>query len=266
MNEIQEILTKSVLKLLDNSVKENKIKSLEKKHDVKLHFIPYRYRVFGGLLQSMNIQFGNFLEKVITEVLSRNPDLEIIEKYSGKKSNKFELTAKSDSLIDAYISGCQAHNYSAKELEQMYLSLLKQIAQNESNSELEVNTFNHDVDILFRNKKTQVVNYVEVKYNDDHDTDKFVGINRKLLKTYAYLQRELGKDTHLTPILFYFNNKRMKGNIYIPEDVCIFRGERFFKTYTDIKYEDLDYYMKNISESPEVIKIFDELYQKIVKS
>ncbi|MCM1545918.1 MAG: TdeIII family type II restriction endonuclease [Clostridiales bacterium] len=266
MNEVQEILTQSVKKLLDNTVKENKIQSLKKKHNIKLHFIPYRYRVFGGLLQSMNIQFGNFLEKVIAEVLSRNPDVEIIEQYSGKKSNKFELSLKSDRLIDTYISDCQTHNYDAEMLKSRYTALLAAIKKNESESGLEVSTFNHDVDILFRDKRTQTVSYVEVKYNDDHDTDKFVGINRKLLKTYAYLQRELGQDVDLRPILFYFNNKRMKGNIYIPEDWCIFRGERFFKTFTDIKYEDLDFYMKNISESSEVIKIFDNLYQRVVKS
>ncbi len=81
MNEIQSILTISVKKLLDNSIKDNKIHSLQKKHDLKLHFIPYRYRIFGGLLQSMNIQFGNFLEKVIAEILARNSDLQILEKY-----------------------------------------------------------------------------------------------------------------------------------------------------------------------------------------
>lgn len=265
MNEIQEILTQSVQKLLDNSIKENKIESLKKKHDLKLHFIPYRYRVFGGLLQSMNIQFGNFLEKVITEILSRNENLEIIEKYSGKKSNCFHLSTLSESLIDSYITDCQVNTFSEDDLYERYIALMAAIHKNEANDALPVNTFKHDVDILFRDKRTNTVTYVEVKYNDDHDTGKFVDINRKLLKTYAYLQRELGTDVDLRPLLFYFNNKRMKGNIYLPEKYCVFRGKRFFDTFTNIKYDDLDFYMKNISESPEVIKIFDDLYQKIVK-
>ncbi len=265
MNEIQSILTISVKKLLDNSIKDNKIHSLQKKHDLKLHFIPYRYRIFGGLLQSMNIQFGNFLEKVIAEILARNSDLQILEKYSGKKSNNFKLSYESERLIDEYITMCQANIFTQEVIQQNYYDLLSKIKVNEKNNNSPVNVFKHDVDILFKNIKSEIVYYVEVKYNDDHDTGKFVDINRKLLKTYAYLQRELGEDVQLCPILFYFNNKRMKGNIYLPENICVYRGERFFNTFTYIRYEDLDFYMKNISESPEVIKIFDDLYNKIVK-
>lgn len=67
-----------------------------------------------------------------------------------------------------------------------------------------------------------------------------------------------------TSILFYFNNKKMKGNIYLPESQIIYRGKRFFDSFTNIKYEDMDSYMKNISESPETIQAFNDLYKKIV--
>jgi hypothetical protein len=55
------------------------------------------------------------------------------------------------------------------------------------------NTFKRDIDLLFKNKSDRYY-YLEIKYNDDHDTGKFVGINRKFIKTYAYLVNELKID------------------------------------------------------------------------
>ncbi len=266
MNKIQTILSDSIKDLIKHSSTKQKITALENKHNVKLHFIPYKYRVFGGILQSMNIQFGNFIEKVMDEVISDNPNNEIIRQYSGKKSNSFQLSKKSDALIDAYISSCQVGNFSEEELRKEFSNLISQIKTNEADKNNEFATFKHDVDVLFRDKNTNIHYYVEIKYNDDHDTGKFVDINRKLLKTYAYLQRELGEDIELHPILFYFNNKKMKGNIYLPEKEVIYRGKRFFDCFANVKYEDMDTYMKTISESPETIQSFNDLYEKIVKS
>mgnify|MGYP000715850792 FL=1 len=147
---------------------------------------------------------------------------------------------------------------------QNFNNLISNINKNESDPSNKIAYFKHDVDILFRDKSTDIYYYVEIKYNHDHDMGKFVDINRKLLKTYAYLQRELGNDKILKPILFYFNNKKMKGNIYLPESQIIYRGKRFFDSFTNIKYEDMDSYMKNISESPETIQAFNDLYKKIV--
>ena len=69
----------------------------------------------------------------------------------------------------------------------------------------------HDVDILFKNLKSNTYYYVEVKYNDDHDTGKFVDINRKFLKTYAY---NLTGAYNLTLIVIR-NNFRTDNLIYI---------------------------------------------------
>jgi hypothetical protein len=266
MADIQKVFIDAIQALIDRSLKDSKINGLKKKHDVKTHFIPYRYRVFNGLLQSMNIQFGNFIEKATGEILSQNSALEIIPKYSGKKNNKFKLSRESEALIDEYITDCQIKNYGEKELEAAYDALTRQILANEQDDELQIVEFKHDIDVLFREKDSGIYYYVEIKYNDDHDTGKFVDINRKLLKTYAYLVREFGKDTVVKPILFYFTNKKMKGNIYVPENGVIYRGKGFFDRFTNVKYEDVDRYMKNISEDEKTKKIFDELYIKIVKN
>ena len=265
MNKIETILTDSIKSLIQHSSSPSKIKTLEKKHIVKLHFIPYKYRILGGILQSMNIQFGNFIEKVMDEVISDNEQNEVIRKYSGNKNNYFALSKISDALIDSYITNCQIENYNENELLNHYNQLINSIKLNEHSAN-EVAYFKHDVDILFKNKLTQIYYYVEIKYNDDHDTGKFIDINRKLLKTYAYLQKELGEEKILKPILFYFNNKKMKGNIYLPENQVIYRGKRFFDTFTNISYDDMDKYIKNISESDETIQAFHNLYHKIINS
>lgn len=59
-NEISDLINQAVSNILINSSSENKLKNLIKKHELKIHFIPRNYRIFGGILQSMNIQFGNF--------------------------------------------------------------------------------------------------------------------------------------------------------------------------------------------------------------
>ena len=109
--------------------------------------------------------------------------------------------------------------------------------------------------------------YLEVKYNDDHDTGKFVNINKKFITTYGAIATELKnknfKET-VIPILFYFTNKKMKGNNYIPEKTNIRRGKRFFDEFLSIKYDDLEKCLSNISENKKNIEIFDELYKKIM--
>ena len=120
----------------------------------------------------------------------------------------------------------------------------------------------------FKDKKNEVYYYVELKYNDDHDTGKFVDINRKFIKTYAGLVKILNiKDKNfLKPILYYLMKKIMKGNIYVPEEKYIYRGDKLFKEFFNTKYEDLDNYLKNISEDKEILDIFDNLYKKVRNS
>lgn len=123
-------------------------------------------------------------------------------------------------------------------------------------------TFKHDIDLLFSDKKDQIY-YVEIKYNDDHDTGKFVDINRKFIKTYAFLTREFKKE--ITPILFYFNNKKMKGNIYLDENLSIYRGERFFKKFLKFDYNELSCKLENFANSKKNINKFNQLYAKIMQ-
>jgi hypothetical protein len=67
----------------------------------------------------------------------------------------------------------------------------------------------------------------------------------------------------LIPILFFFTNKKMKGNIYIPETPNIRRGKNFFEEFLKVKYDEVDKYLLNLSETPETIKAFKDLYEKL---
>lgn len=260
-NKIKQLIKDSVLKLINNTTADSKIKKIIGKHEVKTHFVPIKYRIFGGLLQSLNIQFGNFIEVLLQGIIGEEKQLNIIKEISGKKNVILSLTAETDSLIDRFISDRQNNN--DNKLSEKFEQLLKNIV-NAQQSDKNLITAKHDVDVLFQNK-SGVYYYVELKYNDDHDTGKFVDINRKFLKTYAGLIKMLGvKDTkQLKPILYYLNRKIMKGNIYVPEDTHIYRGEKLFKEFLTMEYDELDKCLKNVSEEKEIVEIFDNLYKKI---
>ncbi|MDR0723918.1 MAG: hypothetical protein LBF23_01895, partial [Endomicrobium sp.] len=209
-DKIKKLINEAVIKIIEHTSSQAKIEHLQDKHNVKIHFIPKRYRIFGGILQSMNIQFGNFIEVLMSLLVENDGRYEVIAKYSGKKSNAFELPFKNEALIDNYITRCQTENV---DIDVEFPKLLKQIVSDASGQTIK---FKHDIDLLFKDKETGKIYYLECKYNDDHDTGKFVDINRKFIKTYAYLAKELNitDSNKLIPILFFFTNKKMKGNIY----------------------------------------------------
>ena len=257
----KELIYRTVDKMIDNSSSSIAINHLEKKHNTKIHFIPKRYRIFGGILQSLNIQFGNFIEELISQFIIEDGRYEIIDKYSGNKNNYFLLSDYNDTLIDNYITKCQTDDNI--DLDKEFNNLLLEIIKHRNDKS---KNFRHDIDLLFMNKKTKVKYYLEIKYNDDHDSDKFVSINRKFIKTYAYLVNkfDITNKNELVPILFYFTNKKMKGNIYVPEKTNIYRGSKFFDKFLNIKYEDLDIFLNEFSESNKNINRFNDLYNIII--
>lgn len=259
---IKKLIKELVIELLNHTINKKKIDFITKKHEVKLHFVPVRYRVFGGLLQSLNIQFGNFIEVLMHKIVESEKNLEIVSHLSGKKNVKLSLTENSDSLIDKFISDRQNNN--DDKLKEKFEKLLKDIIK-EQKIQAPLIEAKHDIDCLFKDKRDGKFYYLEIKYNDDHDTGKFVDINRKFIKTYAGLVKELNIKNidDLKPILYYFNHKVMKGNIYVPENDYISRGGNLFKKFFSIKYEDLDSYLKEVSEDKEIVEIFDNLYKKI---
>ncbi len=263
-DNIKQLIDKSVSEIIIKCASNKKIVKLSKKHDKKIHFIPSKYRILGGLLQSMNIQFGNFIEILMKNLINNEDKYNILEKYSGKKSNDFSLLSVNEKLIDNHITKCQTDN--DINLNDEFCKLQKKIYENNKSQDNNFKKFKHDIDLLFQNKETGKIYYLEIKYNDDHDTGKFVDINRKFIKTYAYLLNEFKLKNHddLIPILFFFNNKKMKGNIYVPENTNIRRGKNFFDEFLSTDYQSVDEYLKQLSESESTVKSFDDLYKKVM--
>lgn len=253
--------------MLAHSTSQDKIQAIAGKHAVKTHFIPVKYRILGGLLQSMNIQFGNFLEKVIANIVALDPDNEIMTEYSGKSFRKFRYASRSFELIDQYLDAIQAHPRLEQDgIQQGYEQLLSSIIETEDTvREEDKRIVAHDIDLLFRRGGRFLV-YAEIKYNDDHDTGKFVDINRKLLKTYVLLINEfrIRNTSNIKPVLLYFNDKLKKINPYLPEHDVIYRGPRFFDEFTSTAYSAIESAFARISESREICHEFDLLTEKIL--
>lgn len=83
-NDLENIIIKAVGNIIENSASDKKIYELKEKHNKKIHFIPKNYRIFGGLLQSMNIQFGNFIQELMALIIS-NCKVSIRSHYRLKK-------------------------------------------------------------------------------------------------------------------------------------------------------------------------------------
>ena len=64
-DQVKEAIRKTVIQMLDGSMSPNNIRRMARKHAEKVHFIPIRYRILGGILQGLNIKFGNFIEQLI---------------------------------------------------------------------------------------------------------------------------------------------------------------------------------------------------------
>ena len=109
-NKIKKLIKESVLRIINNTTADIKVEKITGKHGAKTHFVPIRYRIFGGLLQSLNIQFGNFIEVLIQRIIEEEKQLEIIDEISGKKSVLLPLAEEADFLIDRFISDRQNKN------------------------------------------------------------------------------------------------------------------------------------------------------------
>jgi len=264
-DEIQTIIKNAIFNLIDNTTSKEKFDLISKKHINKIHFIPIKYRILGGLLQSLNIQFGNYIEVLFKLLTENEKHLKLYDDISGFKNILLKYSNETDNVIDNYITACQNPENKDNLLDR-FEDLINTIIINEKNNQASTMIESkHDIDLIFKDLRTDIIYYIEIKYNDDHDTGKFIDINRKFIKTYAGIINKFGiyDKTKLKPILYYFNNKIMKGNIYLPESYYILRGNGLFKSLFTITYEEIDYELKRISNDDEILKLFDDLYNKI---
>ena len=259
--EIKEVIKKTILDLINQSASNRNILDMVRKHEGKVHFIPIKYRILGGILQGLNIKFGNFIEDLLSNFVEIDSNVDALDE-SGKKKRLF-FTHQTDALIDSYITNRQLPN-SPDDCTSQFDELLDQILSIEKKATAEDRQgIVKDIDGLFCTKTGQMV-YTEIKYNDDHDTGKFADINRKFIKTWAglaVLYNITDKD-QLIPIIYYFNSTKRYGPIHTPSR-NIMRGSQLFDKYLETKYCDVDNCLSEISEDPEIVALFDNLYVKI---
>ena len=258
---IKETIQKTIRQILEDSTSQKNIRRMTDKHVKKVHFIPIRYRIIGGILQGLNIKFGNFIEQLMRNIVEIDEGVEVMPD-SGKKIRLF-FTPETDAMIDAYITGRQLPG-SPDDCTPLFDALLEQIIRIEKSAEdRERQGIVKDIDGLFRTKEGLIV-YTELKYNDDHDTGKFADINRKFIKTWAGLAVKLGinRSDELFPVIYYFNPTKRYGPIHTPSR-NIMRGEQLFDRFLQIRYAEVDNYLSEIGDDPDILAIFDKMYQEI---
>ena len=197
-DDIKIYIKNTIVELIKNTSNEKAIKKSIKKHNEKIHFIPIRYRIFNELLQSMNIKFGNFIERLLHIIIENEDNLEVLE-CSGKNNIKLPITQESDNLVDNYITECQNGCFSDMELKANFEKLLNKcitVEKNTKNKEIEIK---HDIDVLFKNKLDNKIYYLEVSYQR---------IN-PLACPYNSPNISRAEDIRLADrsALYYFNNK-----------------------------------------------------------
>lgn len=257
---VQQAVREAIIKIINDTASRKSIARSMRVHESKLHFIPANYRVLGGLLQSLNIKFGNFIEKLFALIAEKDPNVETLS-LSGKRVS-FSMTPETDALVDQYITNRQLPN-SPDKCDELFSALLTRIFRIETTDNNTKQVITKDVDTLFRIPSGQII-YLEIKYNDDHDTGKFVDINRKFIKTYAGLvnQLQITDPDQLKPILYYFNPTKRWGPIYTPSS-NIYRGAQLFDEFFETKFADIDLYLRNLGDDEAIVSIFDQLYQQI---
>jgi len=81
---IEKIITDAITSLVNEASSQSNILKQHNKHIDKIHFIPVQYRIIGGILQSLNIRFGNFLQFLLTSIINIEQNLKMHE-LSGKR-------------------------------------------------------------------------------------------------------------------------------------------------------------------------------------
>lgn len=260
-NQVKEIIHHTILEMLTDSMSAQNIRKIAVKHAEKIHFVPIRYRIIGGILQGLNIKFGNFIEQLLRNIIEIDTGVKAMPD-SGRKIKLF-FTPETDALIDRYITERQLPN-SPDDCSKVFSNLLGRILEVEHTATDEQRQgITKDVDGLFQTDDGLIV-YTELKYNDDHDTGKFVDINRKFIKTWAGLavRYSIQSKNELLPILYYFNAKKRYGPIYTPSS-NIMRGSQLFDRFLHIRYTDVDRYLSEIGDDSEILAIFDKMYNTI---
>jgi hypothetical protein len=249
---LHELIHKSLEKSVWGALNPASIERVRKKNENKTHFIPVGIRVFSGVVQSMNIRYGNFIQVLLNELVAREQKLTINE-ISGTRY-AFETSPSIDTLVDQFISDRKRSSSSDPDAE---YQLLRSAWSSKVNEKTLISP--NDVDLLFR-AQDGITYYVELKFNDDHDTGKHPDIFRKVLKTGMALEQHLNEE--VVPCVYYFNQGERNLVKFLPDNQR-FSGDVFFSKFLSVDYGLVAEALRQVSEDPAVKKKFSELFNDV---
>jgi hypothetical protein len=258
--QVRAVVRTRVQRLIAEATDLDRLSVAFAEHRAKIHFIPTHYRVLGGVLHAMNIKFGNFLEGLLSEVARMDPKVRL-HSASGSRL-RLTLSAQSDALVDSYITA-RKQPHSPDLCDKEFWAMIATALSYEKSPQRTAQTLRQDVDLLFVTTSNIHV-YAELKYNDDHDTGKFVDINRKFIKTYLALCNHVGihDSRAFKPVIYYFNPEKRWGPMYVPSS-NIYRGSALFDAYFATSFEDVERSLREMSDDPTVVALFDELVRTV---
>jgi hypothetical protein len=214
------------------------------KHTGKIHAVSVEYRVRGAIHQSLNIKFGSSIESMLSRIIDASGHLKL-HAFSGKRID-LPVATKKVKLIDDYVNN---RPKSVKTVNADFGNLKNALKRKAPISD----TKRMDVDLLFQTRGGKLY-YVEVKYNDDHDTGKYPDIYRKALKTGISLELETKKPVET--FVYYFNSGERNLVKYFPNSNQLY-GKDFFTKFK------LGSYQQVCSEISKYQKIIDMKFKRL---
>lgn len=214
------------------------------KHSGKIHAVSVESRVRGAIHQSLNIKFGSSIESMLSRIVDSSSHLKLHE-FSGKRIT-LPVSAKKVKMIDGYVNSRAG---SPRTVDADFGDLRKALKSRAPVS----GTKRMDVDLLFQTRSGKMI-YVEVKYNDDHDTGKYPDIYRKALKTGISLELETKKPVET--FVYYFNSGERNLLKYFPDSNQLY-GKVFFTKF------GLGSYQTVCAEIRKYQKVIDNKFKRL---
>jgi hypothetical protein len=254
--KVNELIEKALEDTVWSAFSQSAIERVAKKNSTKVHFIPVGVRVFSGVVQSLNIRYGNFIQALMGNLVKHESTLALHE-LSGKKVD-FRVSGNVDIEVDKYMGIRKQGTDSG--LDSDYQNFRERWKS--TNKVDKLNKAPNDIDLLFTDKDNQLV-YVELKFNDDHDTGKHPDIYRKVLKTGLAIEQLVSKP--VLPCVYYFNAGQRNLTSYLPSTQR-FSGADFFEKYLTVDYSLVASRLKHLSETDEVKARFQALAESVLFS
>jgi hypothetical protein len=246
---LPELIADSLDRAVWGALQPENVERVRRKNAQKTHFIPLGVRTFSGVVQAMNIRYGNFIQTFISSLVAREVSLALHES-SGRRIN-FVTPVELDAVVDNYIT--RRKRSSVDNLADDYLAMRREWVEVGNSRKVDAP---NDIDLLFRDGSGQLV-YIEVKFNDDHDTGKHPDIFRKILKTGFAIEVHEGEP--VLPCVYFFNPGERNLVKFLPDEQRLF-GRDFFERYLTVDYDEVARALMDVGNDPAVQRRFIDLF------